>query len=162
VKNWDRYFLDVCNVVASNSKCFSRQVGAIIVRDKSIIATGYNGPARHIPPCDTHCYEGYELTPKGICPRRAMGYKSGEGLEFCPAGHGERNALVNAAKIGISVNKATIYMNCSVPCKECLISIINSGIEEAVVINNKEYYDKLSPYLVRESGLIVRSYHLED
>jgi dCMP deaminase len=162
LNKWDKYFLDICHVVASNSKCYSRKVGAVIVIDKAIISTGYNGPPTNVPPCDRRNYEGFGIVEKGTCPRRTMGFKSGEGLEFCSAGHGERNAIVNAAKIGVSVNKATMYANCTVPCKECLISIINSGIQEVVILDRKSFYDKLSPYLIRESGLIVRNYHLED
>lgn len=169
---WDKYFFDVCNVVASNSKCFSRKVGAIVVRDKSIISTGYNGPPRGVPDCyeriarklDAKLYE--ELTKKygenipftGVCPRKLLGFKSGEGLEWCVAGHGERNALINAAREGISTKNAIMYMNCNVPCSPCLVEIINAGISE-MVVTKMEYYENVSSeYLIKESGLKVRTY----
>ena len=170
---WDKYFLDICNVVASNSKCFSRKVGAIIVRDKSIVSTGFNGPPRSVSHCNERYTNDEELmrelhkkcitvTDTSICPRRWLGYKSGEGLEWCIAGHGERNAIVNAARNGIAVKDTIMYMNCELPCSPCLIEIINAGISEIVVTNSKSYYDNMSQYLVDESGLKVRTYNLEE
>ncbi len=149
---WDEYFLKVCNTVAENSKCHSRQVGAIVVIDNSIISTGYNGPPRGVPDCKFRDSN----SPTG-CPRHALGYKSGEGLEWCVAGHAERNALINAARHGVCVKGATMYMNCGIPCKDCLIEIINAGITE-IVVTNLEYYDKMSEYLLRTSGLKYRLY----
>jgi dCMP deaminase len=173
---WDQYFLDGCNWVATNSKCLSRKVGAIIVTDKSIISTGYNGPPRSVPSCnwrynidsklrkelierkliDTDVCKNQEVK---ICPRQMLGYKSGEGLEWCVAGHAERNALINAARHGISVKGATMYMNCGRSCTPCLIEIINAGIVE-IVISNKTEYDLMGSYLINESKLKVREYIL--
>lgn len=174
MNNWDKYFLDVCNIVASNSKCVSRKIGAIIVRDKSIISTGYNGSPRGVPQCTARFFLDNKLkeavadwhvkTGKPIdrleCPRKLLGYKSGEGLEWCIAGHGERNALINAAREGIITKGATMYMNCSIPCTPCLIEIINAGIEE-IVVTKLEYYDLMSQYLVEQSKLKVREYCIE-
>lgn len=152
--NWDKYFLDISNVVASNSKCLSRKIGAVIVRDKSVISVGYNGPPRGVPPC---CQ--WPGNKSYICPRKDRGYKSGEGLEFCPAAHGEANAVNNAARNGIMLLGATMYMNCSVPCKNCLTAIINSGISD-IVVTGMEYYDTISEYIIKTSGLKVREYKL--
>ena len=129
---WDKYFLDICNAVALNSKCHSRQIGAILVRDKVVICTGYNGPPRGFPHCE------------GSCPRRRLGYDSGQGLHLCPAAHAERNAIDQAARLGIKTAGATIYMNCPMPCKDCLITLIQAGIEEVVCIATEQLYDFMS------------------
>lgn len=195
--NWDKYYLDLCNTVATNSKCLSRKIGAIIVMDKSIISTGYNGPPRGIPFCGKRwnlddmyisklreryseetfktsdiysrlkeCGLGHVMPlPKNIvelettCPRRVLGYKSGEGLDLCVAGHAERNSLINAARHGIAVKGAIMYMNCPIPCKDCLIEIINAGISE-IVVSKLEYYDKISDYIVKESDIKIRVFNL--
>lgn len=145
---WDAYFLSICNAVGSNSKCMSRKIGAILVRDKVVICTGYNGPPRGI----AHC-EGEE------CPRRTAGYKSGEGLHLCPAAHAERNAIVQAARLGIQTKEATLYLNTGVPCKDCLIEMINAGISE-IVCTNIFFYDNLSETILNQSHLKVREFEL--
>jgi len=163
---WDKYFFNVCKVVASNSKCFSRQIGAILVKDKSIISTGYNGPPRGIPTCDKR----WEIDPNfkkqfstkdtvvEKCPRHVLGFKSGEGLELCVAGHAERNALINAARQGISTIDTKMYMTCDIPCSPCLVEIINAGVEE-IIVTGMTFYDELnSSYLLANSGLKVRVY----
>lgn len=169
MSNWDKYFLDICNTVSTNSKCLSRKIGAIIIRDKSIISTGYNGPPRGVPDCSQRFVTDVNFSSEvikreldvssKICPRKVLGYNSGEGLEWCPATHAEVNAIVNAARIGICVKDTIMYMNCGIPCKNCLCVIINSGITEIVVVG-MTYYDDLSEYLIRESKLKVREYSL--
>jgi dCMP deaminase len=172
--NWDKYYFEMCNTVALNSKCLSRKIGSIIVKDKSVISTGYNSPSRNIPHCGVERYlidsflrdalnkKGlYEEDCKNTCPRQLLGFKSGEGLEYCIAGHSERNAILNAARHGISVKDSIMYMNCNVPCKDCLIEIINVGIVEIVCVDSSCYYDSVSKFLVQESGLIVRDFHFE-
>lgn len=126
---WDLYFRQVCDAVAKKSPCLSRQIGAILVRDKSIVATGYNGPPRGVPHCDPEC------------PRKAQGFKSGEGLHLCPATHAEVNCVVNAARLGVSTLGTTLYMNCLMPCVECLKVLINAGVREIVI-------DDITPYSV--------------
>ena len=142
LKHWDTYFHKVCKAISSKSPCLSRQIGAILVRDKSIVSTGYNGPARGYPHCegvegenwnDGHSYK--------ICPRHTKGYKSGEGLHLCPAAHAEANCIANAARIGASTINTTLYMNCILPCKDCAIILVNSGIVEVVVDNPKPYHE---------------------
>lgn len=169
--NWDEYFLDICNVLSKNSKCFSRKVGAIVVIDKSIVSTGYNGPPRGVP----HCSERYKkdkllidalkeknikVENENICPRRALGFKSGEGLEWCIAGHGERNSLINSAREGVKVKGGIMYMNCNIPCTPCLVEIINAGISE-IVVTEIIAYDKMADYLIYNSNLKVRTFDLE-
>ena len=129
---WDYYYLNICRAVASNSKCHSRQIGAIIVRDHVVICTGYNGPPRGFP----HCSDP--------CPRRRLGYDTGQGLHLCPAAHAERNAVDQAARLGIATAGATMYMNCPVPCKDCLITLIQAGIVEVVCTDPDSLYDYMS------------------
>jgi dCMP deaminase len=189
-KSWDEYFYDLCVTVAKNSKCLSRKIGAIIVLGHTIISTGYNGPPRKVRQCDQRWlvdedlrnmairnaehgnpyefeYEDitnkfFDIHLKGKCPRYVpeLGFKSGEGLEWCVAGHAERNAIVNAARHGLHSLKGTkIYMTCGVPCTPCLIEIINAGIEEIIVTQiDGAFYDQSSKYLLQDSGIKIRTY----
>ena len=143
--NWDSYFLNIASVVASNSKCMSRHIGAILVYDKAIISTGYNGPPRGLPHCGTNC------------PRRKEGFVTGQGLHLCPATHAEANCIAQAARSGVCTEHTTLYITCGVPCKNCLALIINAGIEE-VVCTSLDKYDDLSGYIVANSNLIIREY----
>ena len=168
---WDEYYLNLCKTVGSNSKCLSRKIGSIIVMDKSILSTGYNGPPRGVSICDQRWLSDPYLNKRGKelgifstdqilpgkCPRYVLGYKSGQGLDLCIAGHAERNALINAARVGTAIKGATLYLDTVVCCKDCLIEIINAGIVE-VVCTDLTYYDGQSEYLVRESGIKVRTY----
>ena len=178
MNDWDRYFLDICKTVSQNSKCLSRKIGAILVKDKSILSTGYNGPPRGIPHCgyqrvmtdNVLCSKLIKVFPKeecgGLlqcseidytCPRQLLMYKSGEGLDICIASHAERNVLINAAKNGVSTDGGTLYMNCNIPCKDCLIEIINAGIKELVVVEYS-FYDSMSKFLLEHSGIDVRTF----
>jgi dCMP deaminase len=168
VANWDEYFYNVCRQVARNSKCLSRRIGAVLVWDKGIISTGYNGPPRGVPRCDMRWkidkefndkykdkVEGKEL--EGICPRYAIGFESGTGLEICPAGHAERNAIINAARKGIKTKGTLLYMTCGIPCTPCLVEIINAGVKE-IVVTSLKIYDETAMYLLNQSTLSVRLY----
>jgi dCMP deaminase len=176
LKRWDHYFHDVCVAVGENTVCMSRKIGAVFVLDKSIISTGYNGPPRGVP----HCNERYKIDPEmrayldakdidpdhadfqNQCPRQVMGFKSGEGLQWCVAGHAERNAIVNAARNGISTKGTKLYMSCGVPCSPCLVEIINAGIEE-IIITKLTFYDASARYLLESSGLKFRIFsHLKE
>jgi dCMP deaminase len=169
-------------VVAKKSQCLSRKIGAILVKDKAVVSQGFNGPPRGVRTCDerwlndpemrlkagfvtteSHLNEIFKEKLEGICPRYIpeMGFKSGEGLEWCVAGHAERNALINAARAGIATKGLKIYMDCGVPCTPCLVEIINAGIEE-IIVTKMEFYDQSSEYLLRESGISIRVYdHLK-
>ena len=146
---WDLYFRNICDAVASKSPCHSRQIGAILVRDKSIVATGYNGPPRGVPHCDPEC------------PRKALGYASGEGLHLCPATHAEVNCIVNAARLGVSTLGTSLFMNCILPCIECLKVLINSGVTEVVVDDTTPYSTNrdLVHRLLINRPLIIRRFH---
>jgi len=175
-KDWDEWFYNICLSVAANSKCFSRKIGAVLVRDKSIISTGYNGPPRGVPTCDKRWFIDEKFRSKyqdkilpniksltGVCPRRALGIPSGQGLELCPAGHAERNALINAARHGVKTKgtpdePTTLYMSCNIPCSPCLVEIINAGVSE-IVVTSLTYYDETAEYLLQNSELKVRLFN---
>ena len=145
---WDKYFHEICKAVSSKSPCISRQIGAILVRDKSIISTGYNGPARGFP----HC-----VGPE--CPRRSMGLKSGEGLEHCPASHAEMNCIANASRIGSNTYGSILYMNSIIPCKFCAVILVNAGIKD-IVVEKLEYYHEMSRDVFIHGSVKVRSFDI--
>jgi len=166
VDGWDDYFYNICRQVARNSKCLSRRIGAVLVRDKSIVSTGYNGPPRGIPRCDMRwqldgifsdkylkTVEGVEL--KGVCPRKAMGFKSGEGLEVCIATHAEVNSIVNAASQGVCTKGTSLFMSCAVPCHNCMQVIINAGVKE-IIVTSLATYDDAALYLLKQSDVGIR------
>ena len=136
--NWDQFFHNICEALASKSPCLSRQLGAVLARDNYIISTGYNGPPKGVPHCgwerinkDDFLYEAFRtkfkdetINPsetKNTCPRQLLKFKSGEGLVYCTAAHAERNTIITAAKLGVSIDNTTLYLNCDlIPCAECL------------------------------------------
>ena len=142
--SWDRYFMDIAHVAASRSNCSRRQVAAVVVRDKQIISTGYNGTPRGIKNCS-----------EGGCPRCNSDIPSGEGLGQCLCSHAEENAIVQAAYNGIMLKGATLYTTFS-PCLLCAKMIINAGIVE-VVYHQHYTIDDVSMKLLNEAGVKVRS-----
>jgi len=166
---WSIYFLKIAKEVANNSKCMSRQIGTVIVKDKAIISTGYNGPSRGTKHCNERKFGFYEkLVGENYllnsvnkeeypttCPRRAFGYKSGKGLHLCQAGHSERNALIQAARNGISTLGSTLYCYCGRPCKDCMIEIVNAGISTVVCLKEEVEYDEYSKVIAEEAGLLI-------
>ena len=138
----DQYFMEIAHHASQRSTCIRRKVGAVIVKDKRILATGYNGPPKGIE----HC------TVRG-CIRTEMRIPSGEHHELCRGIHAEQNAIIQAAIFGINVQGASIYAT-NYPCSFCTKMIINAGIAE--VIYDLEYKDELSTALLEESGLVVR------
>ena len=164
---WDSYFYHIAQDCASMSRCFSRQIGAVIVRDRRIVATGYNSPPAGIPPCDERYKQDKYLANlllehklqqrPGVCPRQLLGAKSGELIELCPAIHAECNAIANAARENNSTVGAKMYMTCGIPCRNCLGTIINCGISE-IICTSLEWYDETSKYLFFSSNLKLRLY----
>ena len=120
---WDKRFMEMAEVVASWSSCFqeNRHVGAVIVKEKRILTTGYNGAPSGIESC----------AEKGECLRRKLNIPSGTKHELCYAVHAEQNAIAQAAKLGISVEGATLYCTHQ-PCVICAKIIINSGIKKVI------------------------------
>ena len=162
--NWDDKFYGICHELSTWSKCLSRQIGAIIVKDHVIISTGYNGPPRGIPQCgkprihSDFSLPAIPLDKLNMCPRQALGFSSGQGLELCTALHAEENAIINAARVGVSTNGCTMYMSCGIPCKECIKKIINAGIIEIVCVSVYDWYEEVSKFLVRNSNIKIRNY----
>lgn len=140
--SWDEYFMEMAALTAKRSTCLRRQVGAVIVQDKHIIATGYNGAPRGI----MHCLE------RGGCIREKMGVPSGERHELCMALHAEQNAVIQAATLGQSIEGGTIYITHQ-PCVICAKMIINAGIRRIVV--REGYPDQLSVNILAEAGLKI-------
>ena len=142
--SWDDYFLQLADLVASRSTCLRRQVGAVLVRDERIIATGYNGAPRGIP----HCLE------MG-CLREKMGIPSGERYELCRGVHAEQNAIINAAYYGVSTKGAVLYCT-NQPCLICARMIINAGIDK--VVHRGDFADDLAVQFMEDAGieLIIR------
>ncbi len=140
--DWDHYFMQMAELTAQRSTCLRRHVGAVIVKDKHIIATGYNGAPRGIAHCDE----------KGGCLREKLGVPSGERHELCRALHAEQNAIIQAATLGQSIEGATIYIT-NQPCIICAKMIINAGIDRIVVKDG--YPDELSVEILAEAGLRI-------
>ncbi len=136
---WDEYFMKITHLVSERSTCMRRKVGAIIVKDKRIISTGYNGAPRGL----AHCLEIG-------CMREQLGIPSGERHEMCRGAHAEQNAIIQAASSGIGMEGATMYCT-TAPCSTCAKMIINSGIERLVL--GGRYPDQLGEDLIREAGV---------
>ncbi len=145
--SWDEYFMGIAKVVASRSNCIKRKVAAVIVKDKRIISTGYNGTPRGVRNCN-----------EGGCPRCNSFAESGKNLEECYCSHGEENAIVQASYHGVSIKGATLYTTFS-PCLICTKMILNAGLVE--VVYNAEYPLAEAPLrLLKEAGVIVRQVKL--
>lgn len=144
---WDIRFMEMAHVVASWSSCFqeNRQVGAVITRDKRILTTGYNGAGSGI----TSCKE------RGECLRRKLNIASGTRAEVCYAVHAEQNAIIQAAKLGLSVDGATLYCTHQ-PCVICAKMIINSGIKR--VVYKEGYPDEFSLEMFKQSGVTIEKF----
>ena len=145
---WDEYFMKMAQVASLRSNCVKRKVAAVIVRDRRLISTGYNGTPRGTK----NCYEGG-------CPRCNRLATSGTKLEECLCSHGEENAITQAAYHGVSVSGATIYTTFA-PCLMCTKMVINAGLHE--VVYNMEYpLNETSFGLLREAGVLCRRLKVE-
>ena len=142
--DWDEYFMGMADYVARRSTCLRRSVGAVIVKDRRILATGYNGAPMGLP----HCSETG-------CLRQQLNVPSGQRHELCRALHAEQNAIIQAARYGMSIDGASIYVNTQ-PCVLCAKAIINSGIKEIVYSN--PYPDELAMEMLGQSGVTMRAY----
>jgi dCMP deaminase len=140
--SWDEYFMDIARLVSSRSTCMRRQVGAVMVKSKHVLATGYNGTPSGI----THCSETG-------CLREQLKVPSGERHELCRGLHAEQNAIIQAARHGIDINGATLYCTHS-PCIICSKMLINAGIEQIVYIHG--YPDQMSLDMIGEAGIVTR------
>ena len=145
---WDRRFMEMAKLVGTWASCNRRQIGAVIVKDKRVLTTGYNGAPAGIKTC----------VEKGECPRQKMGIPSGQRHELCYAVHAEQNAIIQAAKLGVSIEGATLYCTHQ-PCILCAKMIVNSGISR--VVYGEGYPDEFSLAIFSEAGVNVECYSEE-
>ena len=139
--SWDQYFMEITQVVAKRSTCQRRQVGALLVKEKRILSSGYNGAPSNLP----HCSETG-------CLRQQLNIPSGERHELCRGLHAEQNAIVHAAMHGITIKDATIYIT-NQPCVVCAKMIINGGIKRVVFLEG--YPDKLSEEMLNQASVDI-------
>ncbi len=139
---WDEYFMDITHLVATRSTCMRRQVGAVLVKERNILATGYNG----VPSGITHC-------DVSGCLREKLKVPSGERHELCRGLHAEQNAIIQAARHGVNIAGATVYCTDS-PCIICSKMLINAGVAE--VVYARGYPDELSLEMLGEAGIKFR------
>ena len=142
--------MDIAFLVSSRATCLRRKVGAILVKNKRILATGYNGPPRGI----RHCGDR-----PGGCLREQLGIPSGERHEISRAVHAEQNTIIQAAVHGISIEGATLYST-NHPCVLCTKMLINAGVVEFVYAEG--YPDELAVELIEEAGVEVRQFKISD
>ena len=144
---WDKRFMEVAKLVASWASCYQidRKIGAVIVKDKRIMTTGYNGAPAGVRTC----------VERGECMRKKRGIASGTQHELCYAIHAEQNAIIQAAKLGVSIDGATLYCTHQ-PCVICTKLIVNAGI--ARVVYREGYPDEFAMQILEEAGLIPEKY----
>jgi len=136
---WDEYFMDITRVVSERSTCLRRHVGAVIVKDRRLLTTGYNGAPQGL----AHCEEVG-------CMREACNIPSGQRHELCRGTHAEQNAIVQAAFHGVAIDGATLYCTHQ-PCSACTKMIINSGIKR--IVYEQSYPDGLAIQMINEAGI---------
>ncbi len=139
--SWDEYFLEIAKIVAKRSTCLRRHVGAILVKDKRILATGYNGAPSNI----RHCLDVG-------CIRERKNIPSGERHELCRGIHAEQNLIIQAAYHGVPISNSILYCT-NFPCSICAKMVINAGIVRIVYLEG--YPDPLSEELIKEAGIQV-------
>ena len=137
---WDEYFYAITKQVSTRSTCLRRKVGAIIVKDKRILTTGYNGAPKGVKNC----------LDRGKCLREELGIPSGQRHEICRGLHAEQNAIIQAAYHGVNIQGGDLYSNTQ-PCAQCAKMIINSGIKKIYYFN--DYPDSLALELLNEAGV---------
>lgn len=140
--SWDDYFMSIAEQVATRSTCMRRQIGAVLVKGKRILATGYNGVPIGLEHCET-----------AGCLRERLGIPSGTQHELCRGLHAEQNAVVQAARFGIAMDGATVYSTTQ-PCVACTKILLNAGVEE--IVYRDGYPDELAAAIVQESGVVIR------
>ncbi|PKK84523.1 MAG: cytidine deaminase [candidate division Zixibacteria bacterium HGW-Zixibacteria-1] len=141
--SWHEYFMRIAQLAATRSTCLRRQVGAVIVKDKKVLATGYNGSPSGL----RHCLDIG-------CMREQMGIPSGQRHELCRAIHAEQNAIIQAATSGVSVAGGILYST-TFPCILCAKILINAGIREIFI--GEGYPDDLSKEMLEEAGVSIKT-----
>ena len=145
MEKWDKRFMELTVQVGTWSSCFRRKVGAVIVRDKRVMTTGYNGAPAGIASC----------IERGECLREKLNIPSGTRAELCYGVHAEQNAIIQAAKLGVSIDGATLYCTHQ-PCVICAKIIINSGIRR--VVYKEGYPDDFSVKLFNEANVRLQKF----
>ncbi len=140
--SWDEYFMKMTSLVAERSTCLRHHVGAIIVKEKRVLTTGYNGAAKGVKDC-------FELG----CLRDELGIESGTRHEICRAIHAEQNTIIQAGVHGINISNSTMYCT-HTPCMICAKMIVNAGIKE--VISYHDYADEEARKFLKEAGVKLR------
>jgi dCMP deaminase len=140
--DWDTYFMEIAGIVSRRSTCVRRSVGALIVKDKRILSTGYNGAPSGLGHCGDHG-----------CVRAERNVASGERHELCRGLHAEQNAIIQAAYHGVPIKGGSLYST-HLPCSICVKMIINAGIINVLYLEG--YPDELAANLIQESGIIVK------
>lgn len=140
--SWDQYFLEVAALVSKRSTCVRRQVGAVLVKDKKILATGYNGAPSGL----RHCIDT-------LCIRERLKVPSGQRHELCRGLHAEQNVLLQAALYGTSTKESVLYVT-NQPCVICAKMLINAGIKEIIIMDG--YPDELARKFLKEAGIKVK------
>jgi dCMP deaminase len=143
--SWEEYFMDITHLVAKRSTCLRRRVGAVLVKDKKILATGYNGAPSRLEHClDIGCLRDKQKIP------------SGERHELCRGLHAEQNAIIQAAYHGVEIRGATLFCT-NHPCMICSKMIINAGIQK--VVYEDGYADALAKEMLKESGIKIEKFN---
>lgn len=146
--SYDEYFMKMAYLAASRSTCIRRQVGAVLVKEKHVLSTGYNGPPKGMKHCD-----------ETGCLRETLQVPSGERHEICRGLHAEQNAIIQAAVFGVSIKDSVIYIT-NTPCVVCAKMLINAGVKE--IIYDGEYPDSLAMEMLEESQIKLRRYKKEE
>ena len=150
MNKWDKRFMEMASVIASWASCYqeSRKIGAVIVKDKRIMTTGYNGAPAGVMTC----------VERGECMRRKLNIPSGTHHELCYAVHAEQNAIIQAARLGVSIAGATLYCTHQ-PCVLCAKMIVNAGIVR--VVYRQGYPDEFAIRMLTEGGVLLEHYEEE-
>jgi dCMP deaminase len=142
--SWDEYFMTIARQVSERSTCMRRHCGAVVVKERRMLATGYNGTPRGLRHCE-------EIG----CLREQRGIASGSHHELCRGIHAEQNAIIQAALHGVAIEGSTIYTTHQ-PCVQCAKMLINAGVTEIVFAD--AYPDQLAEEMLDEAGVSRRRY----
>jgi dCMP deaminase len=145
---WEIYFLNIAKLASTRSTCMRRHVGAVLVKEKNILATGYNGAPSGVPHCEDVG-----------CLREKEGIPSGQRHELCRGLHAEQNAIIQAAYHGVSIRGAILFCT-NFPCVICSKMLINAGIR--IIYYESGYADSLSEQMLQEAGMEIHCIEMED
>ena len=143
--DWNSYFMEIARIVSKRSTCLRRSVGAVIVKEKRILSTGYNGPPMGLAHCEDIG-----------CVREQQNVLSGERHELCRGLHAEQNAIIQAAVFGTSIKDSVLYCT-NTPCVVCVKMLINAGVKEIVFMG--DYPDDLAKQILNESNIKIRNFN---